>query len=161
MKFSEKLKNLRKQHNLTQGELAKKIFVTRTAISKWETDMGYPSIESLKQLSTLFNVSVDELLSDEDIKQKQQLEKTKNQTFYWFSMVAYIFAVAFAIAFLAAKIKYLLIGTYVFALIYFIGAGVYKFGKAYKPKQKIFIAVRLSLIAILTTLIFVIGFINL
>lgn len=73
MKFSDKLKILRAEHNLTQDELADKIYVTRTAISKWETDNGYPSIESLKQLATLFNTSIDELISEEDLKHKEDL----------------------------------------------------------------------------------------
>ena len=63
MTFGEKLKKLRRENNFTQDELAEKIFVTRTAISKWETDKGYPSIESLKQLSNLFHISIDELIS--------------------------------------------------------------------------------------------------
>ena len=50
MNFSETLKKLRQEQNLTQDDLADKIFVTRTAISKWETDNGYPSIENLKLL---------------------------------------------------------------------------------------------------------------
>lgn len=74
MKFSEKLKKLRQEHNLTQDDLAEKIYVTRTAISKWETDNGYPSIESLKMLAKLFNVTIDQLISDEDIKNKEYLE---------------------------------------------------------------------------------------
>ena len=79
MKFSEKLKKLRQEHNLTQDDLAEKIYVTRTAISKWETDNGYPSIESLKMLAKLFNVTIDQLISDEDIKNKEDLE-LKNST---------------------------------------------------------------------------------
>ena len=74
MKFSDKLKKLRKENNLTQDELADKLFVTRTAVSKWETDNGYPSIESLKLLSKLFHTTIDELISDEDIKNKKHLE---------------------------------------------------------------------------------------
>lgn len=54
MTFGEKLKKLRIDNRLTQDELAEKIFVTRTAISKWENDKGYPSIDNLKQLSNLF-----------------------------------------------------------------------------------------------------------
>lgn len=161
MNFSEKLKNLRKHHNLTQGDLAKKIFVTRTAISKWETGMGYPSIESLKQLSTLFGVSLDELLSDEDIKNQQKQEKVKTKKFYWLSLISFVVAAAFAIAYIPTKIKYLLIGVYVFAAVYHIGAWVYKLGNAYKPKQKIFISIRLSLIAILLTTLFIICMVKL
>ena len=61
MDFSEKLQNLRKQHGLTQEELAAKLFVSRTAISKWESGRGYPNIDSLKEISKFFSVSVDEL----------------------------------------------------------------------------------------------------
>lgn len=74
MKFSEKLKKLRQEKNLTQDDLAEKIFVTRTAISKWETDNGYPSIESLKLLAKLFSTTIDDLISEEDIKIKEDLE---------------------------------------------------------------------------------------
>lgn len=73
MKFSEKLKKLRQEKNLTQDDLAEKIFVTRTAISKWETDNGYPSIESLKLLAKLFSTTIDDLISEEDIKIKEDL----------------------------------------------------------------------------------------
>ena len=74
MKFSEKLKKLRQEKNLTQDDLAEKVFVTRTAISKWETDNGYPSIESLKLLAKLFSTTIDDLISEEDIKIKEDLE---------------------------------------------------------------------------------------
>lgn len=80
MTFDEKLKKLRKEQNLTQDDLAEKIFVTRTAISKWETGQGYPSIESLKLLAKLFNISIDELISDEDVEVKINQEKQKDKT---------------------------------------------------------------------------------
>ena len=51
MDFCDKLKKLRKDNNLTQEEFAEKIFVTRTAVSKWETGNGYPSLESLKLIA--------------------------------------------------------------------------------------------------------------
>ena len=46
MEFHEKLQELRKQKNLTQEELSEILFVSRTAISKWESGRGYPSIDS-------------------------------------------------------------------------------------------------------------------
>lgn len=67
MEFNEKLQMLRKQNNLTQEQLANKLFVSRTAISKWESGKGYPNINSLKAISNLFSVSIDELLSSEEI----------------------------------------------------------------------------------------------
>ena len=63
MTFGEKLKKLRTEAQLTQDELAEKLFVSRTAISKWESGRGYPNIESLKAIAKFFSVTVDELLS--------------------------------------------------------------------------------------------------
>ena len=67
MEFNEKLQELRKRKGLTQEELAEILFVSRTAISKWESGRGLPNIESLKAISKCFSVSLDELLSGEEI----------------------------------------------------------------------------------------------
>lgn len=67
MEFSEKLQELRKQKGLTQEELAELLYVSRTAISKWESGRGYPNIDSLKAISKFFSVSLDELLSSDAI----------------------------------------------------------------------------------------------
>lgn len=67
MEFHEKLQELRKRRGLTQEELAEELFVSRTAISKWESGRGYPNIESLKEISAYFSVSIDDLLSGEKL----------------------------------------------------------------------------------------------
>ena len=67
MEFNEKLQELRKQKGLTQEELAEILFVSRTAVSKWESGRGMPSIESLKAISKLFAVTLDDLLSSEEL----------------------------------------------------------------------------------------------
>ena len=67
MEFHEKLQELRKSRGLTQEELAEALFVSRTAISKWESGRGYPSIDSLKEISRYFSVSIDELLSGDQL----------------------------------------------------------------------------------------------
>ena len=67
MTFGEIIKKLRTDKGLTQDEIAEKIYVTRTAISKWESGRGFPNIESLKAISKYFSVSLDELLSGEEI----------------------------------------------------------------------------------------------
>lgn len=67
MEFNEKLQQLRKQKNLTQEELAQCLFVSRAAVSKWESGRGYPSIDSLKGISKVFHVSIDDLLSGEEL----------------------------------------------------------------------------------------------
>lgn len=67
MEFKEKLQELRKRRGLTQEELAELLYVSRTAVSKWESGRGFPNLESLKALSKCFSVSLDELLSGEEI----------------------------------------------------------------------------------------------
>lgn len=79
MEFNEKLQELRKSKGLTQEELAEALFVSRTAVSKWESGRGYPGIDSLKAISRFFGITIDELLSgeellslaEEDTKQKE------------------------------------------------------------------------------------------
>ena len=81
MEFNQKLQELRKQKGLTQEELAEKLYVSRTAISKWESGRGYPNIESLRAIAKFFSVTLDDLLSsdevltiaEEDNKQKEKL----------------------------------------------------------------------------------------
>ena len=67
MEFNEKLQVLRKQKGFTQEELAEILFVSRTAISKWESGRGYPNIDSLKSIAKSFGVTVDELLSGDEL----------------------------------------------------------------------------------------------
>jgi len=93
MTFGDKIKKMRGENNLTQDDLAEKVFVTRTAISKWETNAGYPSIECLKLLSKVFSVSLDDLVSNEYIQVQQNIEnrKIRNQTL--FAVFGYLFLV--------------------------------------------------------------------
>lgn len=67
MEFGEKLQELRKQKGLTQQELAESLYVSRTAISKWESGRGYPGIDSLKAIAKFFSVTVDDLLSSGEV----------------------------------------------------------------------------------------------
>lgn len=67
MEFGKKLQELRKQKGLTQEELATRLYVSRTAVSKWESGRGTPSIASLKEIARFFSVTVDELLSSDEL----------------------------------------------------------------------------------------------
>ena len=62
MEFHEKLAELRKSKGMTQEELAQALYVSRTAVSKWKSGRGYPSIDSLKEISRFFAVTIDELI---------------------------------------------------------------------------------------------------
>ena len=78
MEFHEKLQQLRKQHNLTQEQLAEQLFVSRTAVSKWESGRGYPNLESLKCISKIFSISIDELLSNDELIELAETENRSN-----------------------------------------------------------------------------------
>ncbi len=77
MNFAEKLKNLRQESGISQAKLAEKIFVSRSAIAKWENGLGIPSDESLKLLAEYFKVTEEELLQN---KENEQILVSKNQT---------------------------------------------------------------------------------
>ena len=77
LEFNEKLQQLRKQKDLTQEQLAEQLYVSRTAISKWESGKGYPNIESLKCIARLFSITIDELLSGDELI---TIAETENRT---------------------------------------------------------------------------------
>ena len=80
MEFHEKIQELRKSRDLTQEELAAALFVSRAAVSKWESGRGYPSIDSLRDIARFFSVSIDGLLSGEkllNIAQQENKESIK------------------------------------------------------------------------------------
>ena len=90
MEFHEKLQELRKSRKLTQEELAEALYVSRTAISKWESGRGYPSIDSLKEISLYFSVTIDELLSSErllSIAEKENKANIRNMCDLLFGIV--------------------------------------------------------------------------
>lgn len=80
MEFNEKLQELRKQKGLTQEELAESLFVSRTAISKWESGRGYPNIDSLKAIAKFFSVTIDELLSSGEVLTIAEEDNKQNET---------------------------------------------------------------------------------
>lgn len=85
MEFNEKLQLLRKEKGLTQEQLAEKLFVSRTAISKWENGRGFPNLDSLKNIAALYSISIDDLLSGEELLTIAEKENKSNiATIYHF-----------------------------------------------------------------------------
>ncbi len=100
MEFHEKLQELRKQKKLTQEELSEILFVSRTAISKWESGRGYPSIDSLKAIAEFFGVTIDELLSNKElicIAEKESHQKTQHMRDLVFGLIDCSVAMLFLI----------------------------------------------------------------
>ena len=107
MELNKQIKKYRRMMNLSQEDLAERVYVTRQTISNWETGKSYPDIHSLLLLSSLFNVSLDTLIKG-DLEMMR--EKVKEKEIREFNFYGNIFAV-------------LLIGTVLSAapLAYFLG----------------------------------------
>ncbi len=81
MEVGKQIKKFRQDLNLSQEELAGKIFVTRQTISKWETGKNYPDVNSLVMLSQLFNTSLDNLVKGDVAKMKEQVAQADVRRF--------------------------------------------------------------------------------
>ena len=85
MTLGEKIYELRTQHNLSQGDLANELNVSRQSISKWENGNSTPDLEKIVKLAEIFNVSLDELIKNEEkeetiVNTPEQLTATKTNT---------------------------------------------------------------------------------
>ena len=78
--FTQKLKELRRNRRLSQGELSKVFNVAQQTVGKWESGLAYPNIDTLKQVAKYFNVSIDYLLDNENENTKKELTLNEKQT---------------------------------------------------------------------------------
>ena len=76
MDFNEQIKRLRKENNLTQEEMAKKLNVTRQAISNWENNRNLPDFEMIILIAETFGVSLDELILGDKNRINIRINKT-------------------------------------------------------------------------------------
>jgi transcriptional regulator with XRE-family HTH domain len=81
MEFGKNLVKLRKEKGMSQSELAEELGVSRQAVSRWEGGTSLPSIENLKCISTLYGVSLDDLLREEQdsVPEQHRTEETPAQ----------------------------------------------------------------------------------
>ncbi len=150
MKLCEKLIKLRRERGLTQEELAARIFVTRTAVSKWENDRGYPGIDSLKLLAKFYGISLDELVSEEDVAAVRRDKERRSRAFYWCAAGCLAAAAAFTLAAGLAKIPWLFVPSAVFTLGYVAFAFASKPSLSGMPRARFvrYIAARAVVLAI-------------
>ena len=78
MEFGKQIKKLRQEAQLSQEELAERIYVSRQTISNWENDKSYPDVNSLVLLSEIFQISLDNLIKGDievmkDVIQKEEI----------------------------------------------------------------------------------------
>lgn len=94
MELSSQIKKYRADMKLSQEELAEKIYVTRQTISNWENDKSYPDIHSLLLLSSLFNVSLDQLIKGDIEIMKKEIEDTEIKKFNKYGAIFSILFIA-------------------------------------------------------------------
>ena len=119
MKFSEKIKEIRKMQNLTQEQFAEKIFISRNAVAKWESDRGYPDIQNLITISEVFEISLDDLIkNDKKLKTKIILDSASKK---WLILVIiYLIAIISYIGYFHFAHKILMIG-FLIATLFMLG----------------------------------------
>lgn len=86
MEVKDILFNLRKSSNLTQDEMAKKLFVTRQAVSRWENGETIPNVDTLKLISNIFDISINSLITDNKLHDIQD-DKINSNRFLGFAQL--------------------------------------------------------------------------
>ena len=99
MKFCDKLAKLRKNNNLSQEQLADKIFVSRQTVSNWENNKFYPDIKSLSMLCNIFDVSLDDFIKGDIEEMKKKIEESDLKGF---KTLAWVYTIELIIMVLSA-----------------------------------------------------------
>ena len=133
MNVGEKIKKYREKQNISQEELALKIFVSRQTISNWETSKNYPDIKSLTMLSNIFHVTLDDFIKEDIEEMKKIVSKDKIEKF---NIMSYIFLAEMLILMFSAYPLFKIdgyIGAIIWALFFVItiltAANIEKFKK--------------------------------
>lgn len=99
MEFKDRLKQYRQDNNLTQDEFAEKLYISRQAVSKYETGRGYPSIDVMSKLAELMGISLDELISKEELAKQtiytgQEVRKNKRNILIAISLIVVVIIIS-------------------------------------------------------------------
>ncbi len=98
MEVGTQIKKFRESLNLSQEELAEKVYVSRQTISNWETGKNYPDIHSLLLLKSLFNVSLDDLLREDIELIKNEIQETEIKKLHRYGIILSILMAAVVIS---------------------------------------------------------------
>lgn len=121
MEVSTQIKKYRNTMELSQEELAEKIYVTRQTISNWENGKSYPDIHSLLLLSSLFNISLDQLIKGDIEIMKKEIDKAEVEKFNRLSKVFSVVFIAIVIAFVPLVVFLKIYGTIIWAILFLAG----------------------------------------
>lgn len=111
MELSIQIKKYRTELQLSQEELAEKVYVTRQTISNWENEKSYPDIHSLLLLSSLFNVSLDQLIKGDIEKMKEIISEQEIKKFNYYGS---IYTVHLAVLIISAVPLFMWLGRYAY-----------------------------------------------
>ena len=120
MNVGARIKKYREKQNISQDELALKVFVSRQTISNWETNKSYPDIKSLTMLSNIFHVTLDDFIKGDIEEMKRIVSKEKIEKF---NIMSYIFLVEMLILMFSAYPLFKIdgyIGTIIWALFFVV-----------------------------------------
>lgn len=123
MEIGTQIRKYRSAQELSQEELAERIYVTRQTISNWENGKSYPDIHSLLLLSSLFHVSLDQLVKGDIEIMKQEINKEAVEKFNRLSNVFAILSAACIIAFIPLVVFLKLYGVVIWAALYLVVLG--------------------------------------
>lgn len=123
MEISKQIKKYRNTMELSQEELSEKIYVTRQTISNWENEKSYPDIHSLLLLSSLFNVSLDQLIKGDIEIMKKEINKEEVAEFNKISRIFTILFAASILAFVPLAVFLKIYGVVIWAILYLVTLG--------------------------------------
>lgn len=137
MDIGIRIKKYREKQNISQDELALKIFVSRQTISNWENNKSYPDIKSLIMLSNIFNVSLDDFMKGDIEEMKKIIDK---EVIKKFNVMSYILGIEFLIIVISAYPLFRLkgnIGIIIWVLLYLITSATALIIEKFKKKNNI------------------------
>ena len=100
MEISQVLKDIRQQHQLTQEALAERLKVSRSGIARWESGKGIPDIGNLIAISREFDLSLDQLIKEDERLEKKVIEDSKAKKWHYL-VIFYLFSALVEIAIFA------------------------------------------------------------
>lgn len=123
MEISAQIKKYRSRMGLSQEDLAEKIYVTRQTISNWENEKSYPDIHSLLMLSSLFGISLDQLIKGDIEIMKKEISKAEVSEFNWYGKIFSMLFIVSIIAFVPMFVFFRIYGAVVWTILYLVTLG--------------------------------------
>lgn len=121
MELHTQIKKYRTGMNLSQEELAEKIYVTRQTISNWENNKSYPDIHSLLLLSSLFNISLDQLIKGDIPMMREEINNEELQKFNRDGLIFTVLLLLLIVSFVPLFVFLDYYGVIIFAILWLIG----------------------------------------